>query len=174
MKKPRGEAVLKNLPDKLQEELWEKCRRTTYAKAVAWLEETHEVHVSEATLSVWFRWFPRSRTLRTAASMSEQLEDALRRLPQLQLTTEQARQVAQINFELAAARDQDPELFAMLRKGELEVKRLQLEREKHEWAKRADWEKGLDALHEEIRGNAEALRLFEQLKAVLAKGAKAS
>jgi hypothetical protein len=174
VKKPRGEAILKNLPDKLQEELWEKTRRTTLAKACEWLRTNHEVTVSEATLSVFFSWYPRSRTLRTAAAMSEQLEDSLRKMPQLNMTAAQARAVAQVNFEIQAAQERDPALFAALRKGELEAKRLELEREKHEWSKKTDIERALDALHAEIKGCAAALQHFEAMKAALAaKGAKA-
>jgi septal ring factor EnvC (AmiA/AmiB activator) len=169
MKKPRGEAILKNLPDALQEELWQTARRTTLAKALAWLQATHGVEVSEATLSVFFSWYPRSLTLRLAASTSSQLEATLRNLPALKVTAEQARSVAQVNFEIQAAQDRDPVLFAALRKGELEAQRLQLEREKHEWAKKTDIEKGLDALFAEIKGQAEALKHFEAMKAALAK-----
>lgn len=170
MKKPRGEAVLKNLPDKLQAELWEVARRTTYAKAIAWLSATHEVDISEGPLSKWFGWYPRSLTLRMAAATSSQLEQTLKNLPDLKITAEQASQVAQVNFEIQAAQDRDPKLFAALRKGELEAKRLRLEQEKHEWSKKPDIEKGLDALHAEIKGNAEALQLFEKLKAAMAAG----
>ena len=112
--------------------------------------------------------------MRSAASLSTQLEEALKKLPELRITADQARSVAQINFEIQAAQERDPALFTALRKGELEVQRLQLEREKHEWAKMSDVEKGLDALHAEIKGNAQALQLFEKLKAVMgsAKGSQ--
>ena len=168
MKKPRGEAILKNLPDQLQEKLWQVARRTTYPKALAWLKDAHGISVSEGTLSKFFLWYPRNATLRMAADVSTQLEQALKNLPGLRITADQAREVAQVNFELQASQNRDPELFAALRKGELEAKRLELEREKHEWAKKSSVEKGLDALHEEIKGNAEALRLFELMKAAMA------
>lgn len=167
MKKPRGEAVLKNLPDALQEQLWQLARRTTYPKALVWLEEKHGIAVSEATLSVWFSWYPRSLTLRLAASTSSQLEATLRKIPELKVSAEQAAQVAQVNFELMAAQDRDPALFAMLGKAKLEKARLQLEREKFEHQKKSEAEKGLDALFEEIKENAEALKHFEALKAAM-------
>jgi hypothetical protein len=170
MKKPRGEAILKNLPDKLQAELWEVCRRKTFPVALAWLESAHGIKVSVPTASVWFSWYPRSLTLRSAAEVSSQLEDALKKRPELAKTAQDAREIAQINFELQAARDQDPSLFAMLRRGELEKERLQLEREKHEWAKKSDVEKALDALFAEIKGCPEALKHFEAMKAALAAG----
>lgn len=168
MKKPRGEAILKNAHDKLQSDLWEFTRHTTFKKAAAWLLEEHGIKVGETTLHHWYSWYPESITLRTAATLSDQLETALKKEPELIKTAQQARRIAEINFELLAARDMDPALFSALRKGELERARLQLEREKHEWSKKTDAEKGLDALHEEIKGNPEALQHFEKLKVALA------
>ncbi len=173
MKKPRGEAILKNLPDALQEELWQRARRTTFAKAAAWLREKHEISVAESTLSVWFSWYPRSLTLRSAAATSSQLEETLKKLPQLKITAEQAREVATVSFEIQAAQDRDPALFNLLGRGRLEAERLQLEKDKHEWAKKSDLEKALDAFVVEIKGNAEAMQHFEAMKAALAKGASA-
>lgn len=171
MKKPRGEAILKNLPDALQEQLWQVARRMTLVKAVAWLAEKHDVSVSVTTLSDWFSWYPRSLTLRMAARTSDELEATLKKMPELKIAADQAAKVAQVNFEIQAAQDRDPALYSALRKGELERERLRLEREKFEHEKKKDWEKGLDALHEEIKENPEALALFEKLRAALLKGA---
>lgn len=169
MKKPRGDAKLKTLPDALQEKLWQVLRRTTNEKAIAWLKEEHGVDTSPSALSEFFSWYPRQATLRTAASTSDELASTLRKLPELKVTAEQAARIAQVNFEIQAARDRDPALFAALRKGELEAERLRLEREKFEHSKKEDWEKGLDALAEEIKGNEEAEKLFAALQAVLRK-----
>jgi hypothetical protein len=70
-----------------------------------------------------------------------------------------------------AAQNHDVELYAMLGKASLEKERLRLEREKFEESKRKDWEKGLDALFDEIKGNPAALEHYEAMKAALAKGA---
>lgn len=130
MKKPRGEAILKNLPDALQERLWQFARRNTGAKTCAWLMENHGVKVSEATLSVWFSWYPRSLTLRMAASSASELEATLRKLPELKISAEQATQVAAVSFELQAAQDRDADLFMALQKGKLERARLALDERK--------------------------------------------
>jgi len=169
MKKPRGDAKLKTLPDALQEELFQRLRRTTAEKAAAWLFKTHEVATSAGALSEFFSWYPRSCTLRMAARSSDQLLAQLRKMPELKLAADDAKKIAQVNFEMQAAQDRDPVLFAALRKGELEVARLQLEREKFEESKKEDWEKGLDALLDEIKGNAEAEKIFAELNAVLKK-----
>jgi hypothetical protein len=168
--KARGDAKLKTLPDALQEELFQKLRRTSVAKALAWLKETHGVSSSPAAASEFFSWYPRSCTLRRAASTSEELRDTLKKLPELKVTAEQAAKIAQVNFEIQAARDRDPALFAALRRGELEAERLRLEREKFEHQKREDWEHGLEALLDEIKGNPEALRHFEAMKVAIKKG----
>lgn len=169
MKKPRGDAKLKTLPDALQERLWQVLRRTSIAKAQDWLKQEHAVASSPGALSEFFSWYPRQATLRVAASTSDELAATLKKMPELRLSADQAKQVAQVNFEIQAARNRDPELFAALRKGELEAKRLQLEREKFEHAKKTDEEKGLDALAAFIKGNAEAQKLYDELRAVIKK-----
>ncbi|MBA4136757.1 MAG: hypothetical protein C0518_05520 [Opitutus sp.] len=168
--KVRSDSKLKTLPDALQEAFFQKLRSTSVAKALAWLAEKHDVQSSPAAASEFFSWYPRSCTLRMAASTSTQLEQTLRKMPELKVTAEQAAKVAQINFEIQAAQDRDPALFTALRRGELESQRLQLEREKFEHTKKTDAEKGLEALHAEIKGNAEALKHFEAMKAALRKG----
>lgn len=172
MKKPRGDSKLKNLPDALQEQLWQILRRTTVDKTAAWLLEKHGIATSAGSLSDFFSWYPRQATLRSAASLSDQLADSIKKLPQLKVTAKDAAAIAQVNFEILAAQNRDPELFAALRKGELEVARLQLEREKFEESKKADWEKGLDALQEEIKACPAALKHFEALKAALKEAQK--
>lgn len=169
MKKARGDSKLKTLPDALQEQLWQMLRRFTQVKVVAWLKETHGIKSTPSALSVFYDWYPRSATLRHAARTSQELEATLRKLPELKLTAQDAARVAQVNFEIQAAQDRDPKLYSALRKGELERARLDLEREKFEHEKKADWEKGLDALHEEIKSHAEALQHFEAMKAALKK-----
>lgn len=170
-RKPRADAKLKTLPDALQERVYQELRRTSQAKVIAWLQEAHAIETSAGALTEFFSWYPRSLTLRNAAAMSDNLAATLKKMPELKITAEQAAKVAQVNFELQAAQNRDPELFGMLRKGELEVARLQLEREKFEETKKKDWEKGLDALLDEIKGNAEALKHFEAMKTALKKGA---
>lgn len=172
MKKPRGDAKLKTLPDALQEELHQVLRRTTTEKAAAWLLEKHEVKTSAASLSEFFSWYPRTGWLKQSASFAANLEATIKKLPQLRISAEQASQVAQVSFEIQAAQNRDPELFAMLSKGELERARLRLDREKFEESRKSDWEKGLDALQAEIKGNAEALKHFEALTAALKKAAR--
>jgi hypothetical protein len=172
MKKPRGDAKLKTLlPAGAQEELYQVLLRRTQAKAIAWLKEEHGVSTSAGALTHFFDWYREGLTRRMAADASSQLESTLKKLPELKLTADQASLVAQVNFELMAAQNHDVELYAMLGKASLEKQRLLLEREKFEESKKKDWEKGLAALQEEIKGNPVALEHFEAMKAALAKGA---
>lgn len=168
-RKARGDSKLKMLPDALQEELFQFLRRHTQEKTLAWLLEKHALSSSGPALSGFFDWYPRSLTLRMAAASADQLARTLTKIPELKIKAEQARQVAQISFEIQAAQDRDPALFSALRKGELESARLTLEREKHEWAKKTDVEKALDALHTELKADPAALDLWGKLSARLAK-----
>ncbi|HSI08823.1 MAG TPA: hypothetical protein VK985_09530 [Rariglobus sp.] len=164
--KARGDSVLKTLPDALQEELYQFLRRNTQAKTLAWLQETHGIQIkSGATLTEFWTWYPKSNFLRQAAQTSDELAETLTKLPELKITAEQAREVAAASFEIAAARNRDIDTFALLGAGEDKRFKRQLAREKFEWSKKTEAEKGLEALHAEIKGDAVALQIFEQLRA---------
>jgi len=168
--KPRGDSKLKTLPDALQEQLYQVLRVSTIAKAAAWLDQEHGLKVSAGSLSQFFSWYPRQGWLKQAATFADTLQATVKKLPELRISADQAASVAQVAFELQAAQDRDPKLFAMLTKGKVTKAQLQLERERFEWSKREDWAKGLDALHQEIKDNPEALRHFEAMQAALRKG----
>ena len=123
MKKPRGDAKLKTLPDALQEELWQFLRRTTAEKAAAWLEKTHGVATSAGALSEFFSWYPRTGWLKQSANFASNLEATIRKLPELRISAEQASEIAQVSFEIQAAQNRDSELFLALQKGKLEARK---------------------------------------------------
>jgi hypothetical protein len=127
MKKPRGDAKLKILPDALQEELWQILRRTTHEKAEAWLLSKHGIATSPAALSHFFSWYPRQGWLKQAANFSDTLKATLKNLPALKATAAEAEQIAQVNFEILAAQNRDAELFLALRKEKREAKKLTLD-----------------------------------------------
>lgn len=169
MKKPRGEAKLKNLPDILQEQLFQFLRKNTQEKTLAWLGETHDVRSSGRALSEFFSWYPRQGYIRQAASIADQIKSEASKLPQLQKDAKTVSEVAQVTFEILAAQNRDSKFFLDLQRERREERRLQLEREKHEWAKKSDVEKALDALQVEISGDAIALELWQKLSARIAK-----
>lgn len=163
--KARGDAVLKTLPDALQEELYQFLRRNTHAKTMEWLQEKHGIQIkSGATLTEFWTWYPKSNFLRQAAQTSDELAETLTKLPELKITAEQAREVAAASFEIAAARSRDLGAFALLGSGQEKRMKLQLAREKFEWSKKTEAEKGLEALHAEIKGDPIALQIFAQLR----------
>lgn len=130
MKKPRGDAKLKTLPDALQEELFQRLRRTSAVKVIAWLQEKHAVKTSAGSLSDFFSWYPRSGWLKQSAAFATDLEATIKKLPELQITAEKAAQVAQVAFEIQAAQNRDPELFLALRKNAHDSATLRLNERK--------------------------------------------
>lgn len=171
--KPRGDATLKRLPDALQEELFQFLRKNSHDKTLAWLDTTHGVSTSGRALSEFFDWYPRQGFIRNVASIADQIGQEAAKLPQLRKEAQAVRDVAQVSFEIMAAQNRDSKFFLELSRERREERRLQLEREKHEWAKKSDVEKALDALHAEIAGDALALDLWQKLSARLAKIAAA-
>lgn len=169
MKKPRGDAKLKTLPDALQAELFQLLRSTTNEKAAAWLEKVHGVTTSAGALSEFFSWYPRQGWLKQSASFADSLSATIAKLPQLKISAAAAQEVAQVAFELQAAQDRDPKLFAMLYKGKVTKATLELERERFEWAKKEDWEKGIDALLVEAKDIPAARKLIEQAHDLIKK-----
>jgi hypothetical protein len=125
--KARGDAVLKNLPDALQEELYQYLRRNTQEKALAWLATSHGIKTSARALTGFWQWYPRSAFLRNAESFASTLEKTIRKLPELKITGQQASEIAEVTFELQAAQDRDPELFLALQKGKANREKLRLE-----------------------------------------------
>lgn len=170
MSKARGDSVLKTLPDALQEELFQFLRRNTQANTIKWLDSTHGIQTGAAALSEFFSWYPRSRYLLQHARAADELAEVVKNLPQLKLSAEDARAVAQASFEINAARDQDIKTFAVLGAGEAKRQKLLLEREKFEWSKKTDIERALDTLAAELGENEEARRHYAAMKAALAKG----
>lgn len=166
--KPRGDATLKVLPDALQEELFQFLRRNTQEKTLAWLHDTHGVSTSGAALSAFFDWYPRQGFLKTAASIADQLKAEVAKIPQLKADAATVEEIAGVSFTLLAAQNRDAKFFMGLQRERREERKLALEREKHEWAKKSDVEKALDALHAEIKADAVALDLWTQLSARLA------
>lgn len=167
-RKPRADSVLKTLPDALQETLFQMLRHNTLEKVQAWLAEKHEVKTSTAALSTFWAWY-QSSSLKPAAAFADSLAKQMAKMPELALKAEQASQITQTVFELQAAQDRDPKLFFALARQRHDTRRLALEENKFRESIKSDIEKGLDALHEELAGNTEALALFERLKASVMK-----
>lgn len=167
-RKPRGDAVLKNLPDALQDELYQMLRRNTQEKVVEWLKADHGIKTDSGALSRFWEWY-HSWSLKPAADFAGSLQKQFEKMPQLKGQAEKIREITQVAFEMKAAQDRDPKLFFALGKARHDARRLALEENKFRESIKTDIEKGLDALHSEIKDNTEALTLFERLKAAVMK-----
>ena len=91
-KKARGDAILKTLGDGLQEELYQYLRHHTQEATLTWLREKQGIVSSPRALSEFWAWYPRSCVLRAAERTSNQLEATLKKLPQLKISAEHAKQ----------------------------------------------------------------------------------
>jgi hypothetical protein len=130
MKKPRGDSKLKTLPDALQEELFQRLRRTTGAKVRAWLQAAHELDTSEAALSEFFSWYARAGWVKQSVSIADQLKTQIAQLPQLKEDAKTVSEIAQVSFEIMAAQNRDSKFFLDLMRERREQARLALDERK--------------------------------------------
>lgn len=130
MKKPRGDSKLKTLPDALQEELFQRLRRTTSAKVRAWLQATHELDTSEAALSEFYSWYARQGWVKQSVSIADQLKTEVAKLPQLKADAKTVSEIAQVSFEILAAQNRDTKFFLDLQRERREQSRLALDERK--------------------------------------------
>jgi len=174
-RKPRSDAKLKSLPPHQRELLirWLVDENLAYDKAKERLEEDFGVETSIGALSEFYR--TECFTLRSseAKAFAEHVVETAQQDGDKydEATLAIIRQRA---FEIAYARDgkmDDLEVLARIigdsRKHALKERQLEFSREKFRQQIKSDIEKGLDALHAEIKGNKAALQLFEKLKAVV-------
>jgi hypothetical protein len=154
MRKPRPDAKLLNLPDALQEELYQLLRRTSLEKAAAWLEGTHQIDTSTGALSKFFSWYPRQAWIKSSVTFADQLAAQISKLPELQGKAAEVTAIAQAAFELQAAQDRDPKLHLALAKARTKTAELALKREHQEFLVRQ--------YEEKMRKTREALATAEK------------
>jgi len=125
-KKTRPEAVLKNLPDEFQAEIYAWLRmppdkdgtRHSYEAGVAWLA-TKGVATSKTPLHEFFQWYPTALKLREARNFGQTFQDERLKLFGGDITPERLEQIraeTQLMFELRAAGADDQEFYAEMRK----------------------------------------------------------
>lgn len=123
-RKARPDAVLKTLPDPVQDQLFEICRSPAtedspggYAAARQWLRDKHGIDVrSDATFSKFYAWYPFSRPLEMAARFAKQAEDAAKAHPNLEQDSERTAALGQVAFEQMAIQMRDLKGFVSLQK----------------------------------------------------------
>lgn len=115
-RKPRADAKLKTLPDALQEDLYQVLRRTSQEKVIAMLKDKHGIETSAGALTEFFSWYPRSQSLRNAASFADQFLAQAQKLPEFKGNIAELQRAAEVLFQIQAAQDRDPKLFVELMK----------------------------------------------------------
>lgn len=115
MKKPRADSKLKTLPSAKQDQLWEFLKDHGYEEALAFCKTELGVRTSVGALSDWFSWYPLSKQLQEAASLTNTLKTELLNLPDLDLSDDQLSKAGQVMFEMIAIKQKDSKLYQGLR-----------------------------------------------------------
>lgn len=115
MRKARPEAVLKTLPPGVQAELWNLLHTTTYQAAVKLVREKWGVQTGTTALSRFFDWYPRSRILERAATVTDEVVGKLKAAG-IDLDDDTASKAGQAFFETLALQEGNADLFLDLRK----------------------------------------------------------
>lgn len=186
MKVPRSDAKLKNLPEAVRDELYAKLsepqddrvcaeyplgRPWTLDEGRDWLLRTHQVQAGLTAISDWRTWERVRRDIRqTDAEVSELEAWLMNRLPGM--TTAEVMDVGNLLFIHRATKDGDFKTFKGAADLILRRDAATRDLEKLRAADKSRIDAGLDALFQEIQGNAKAEALFKELKAAVEEAAK--
>jgi hypothetical protein len=179
-KKPRSDSKLDSLPPKQREELsrWLTEENVSYEEARKRVGARFGVLVSSDST---FSDFYHSVALPWKYARARNFAGEMAALQDGQFKPAILKRLEQLSFELASSNHVDVKtlkvFFKMLtdsEKVELQKGSLKLAVQKFREAVKSDIEKGLDALHAEIKDNAEALQLFEKLKTAVIKSVEAT
>ncbi|AHF94210.1 hypothetical protein OPIT5_08295 [Opitutaceae bacterium TAV5] len=180
MKKPRSDSKLKSLPQHQQETLrrWLLEENVSYEDARERVHMDFGVKVSKGAIQNFYATCrsleerDHAREFAEAICASAEGDGANFEQATLRLVREKAFILARM--EGAESINELATLAKVLgESAKLEIKKreLALNLEKFRQQVKSDIEKGLDALHAEIKGNAEALQLFERFKAAVMRSA---
>jgi hypothetical protein len=176
-RKRRSDAKLHALPEPVKEQLirWLTEENVSYEKAKERLWMDFNVRVSIGALCDFYATECYLQTSASAQEFVTRIEGAAKADGRAydQATMSLVRQRA---YMLARTQGADVGDLATLAgiigdaaRLELKQRELALNLEKFRHQVKTDIEKGLDALHAEIKGNAEALQLFERMKGIVMK-----
>lgn len=172
-RKPRSDSKVAALPEPVRQEIARRLgeENQSYAEVSKWLaEDGHKI--SASALCNWYSVHSWEVSRDTALDFAERVRaDQESQKDFDEATLGLVRERAYI---LARTKGADVKDLATLAgiigesaKLRLKQRELELNLEKFRQQTKADIEKGLDALHAEIQGNAEALALFEKFKAAV-------
>jgi hypothetical protein len=171
---------LLNLPEEAQHAIIDRMLNgNTYLQVKDYILEKYQIETSAAALSKFWETMAApvllARRHRAVETADEIADEAIARPGKFDAATIDA--LKQKAFELAIAPGADPRdvksLFMLVLKArdqEIDAQTLALESEKFRATIASKVEAGLDAIHAEIKGNAKALALFQQMRDAVRKG----
>jgi hypothetical protein len=173
-KPPRAEAKLKNLDEDQLQVLWDlrwkengklnKTLRVIQAEVPLRFGFT----VSQDTLSRFYTWLRLKREWDEDAAIADQAKDEwLKERPDA--TAEDLMRVGQLKFTAQSIKRGDDKAFVRLLRAITAREKAATDRERAADARLSKVEAGLDALYQEIQGNAAALKAYHAMKEALKK-----
>lgn len=169
----RADAKLRNLPKEDLLFLWS-CRnpapgekKLTFTRIRSEILPRYGTTMSGSTLSDFYSWLKVWKRWEDAKEFSAQARAKLAEDPLI--TDEELDKFADRVMKTEVAVSKDVKGYVAIRKLGLAQKKQEHEAQKLTKASKSDVEKGLDALAEEIQGNAKALAIYQQLREVLKK-----
>lgn len=175
-RRARGDALLKTQPRDFRREIFEHLRTHKHAETLAWLKERGLVVKSGSTLSDFWEWHQKDERIGEAARFCDGYVEECKKQLGDNVTPErlaEIREMAQVMFELRAAAKDDKDVFIGLRTLAVKQQGMALARDRFVEQLKSGIEKGLDALQAELKGNPEALALFDRMKAIVIKSVEA-
>ena len=177
MRKPRSDSKLLNLPEEQQAQLadW-LLSGVPYYRVRELVKKEFAVTTSLAALSGFYDAYCKAELIsrrRRAVSTADEVAAEAERQPGRfdQATIEELKRQA---FELAISPGADPKavkaVFTLVLKArdqEIEERQLELDAEKFKHQVKTNVERGLEALAEQVRGNAAAEKLYRQFREVV-------
>lgn len=176
--KPRSDSKIARLPEELRGEIVRRLseENQSFKEVAAWLKDDGHA-ISATALHDWYSvhsWKVSCAHAREVAAQVRADTSAAGDYDAATLALVQER--AYILARTKGANVKDLALLAGIlgdtAKLRLKERELNLNLEKFRQQTKADIEKGLDALHAEIKGNAEALALFQKFKAAVLRSAE--
>lgn len=169
----RADATLKNLPDEEKLVLWgfrnpaPGEKKLKFSAINAEIPLRYGFAVSASTVSEFYAWLKVWKRWRDAQAFALQARSELAKDPTI--SDAELDKFAERVLKTEAAVTKDVKGYVALRRMATADKKEDREREKLTIVTKTDVEKGLDALAEEIQGNAPAMALYQKLREVLKK-----
>lgn len=137
-----------------------------YANAREKLEQDFGIRISVAGVADFWQWWHLRRRYRSYDSTAANVQELLRK-QNPNLSAEQLREVGQAIFTSEAINQENVQAFVALSKVRLAERKLEHDIEVFRTNLKSKLEAGLDALFEEIRGNAKAEEIYHKLRETL-------